>query len=100
LSSVDWQEFVEGLSLTEKTLRGDPADVYRRMDFSTRDQYRHLVELMARHSNSTEVQVAQSAIEFAAEAARRLGPENRSAHVGFFLVDQGLSALENKTKVR
>ena len=37
LSSMDWMEFVEGLSLVEETLRSDPADIYRKMDFPTRD---------------------------------------------------------------
>ena len=38
---VDWREFVEAMSLVEQTLRGDPADAYARMDFATRDLYRH-----------------------------------------------------------
>ena len=42
LSAMDWKEFVESLSLVEQTLRGDPADVYRDMDFATRDRYRHV----------------------------------------------------------
>ncbi len=43
---MDWKEFVETLSLVEKTLRSDPADVYSGMDFSTRDRYRHSVEVL------------------------------------------------------
>ena len=41
LSAMDWKEFVETMSLVEQTLRSDPADVYRGMDFATRDRYRH-----------------------------------------------------------
>ncbi|MDP1634541.1 MAG: cyclic beta 1-2 glucan synthetase, partial [Gallionellaceae bacterium] len=46
LSAMDWKEFVEALSLVEATLRTDPADVHGRMDFSTRDRYRHAVEFL------------------------------------------------------
>ena len=49
LASMDWREFVETLSKVEQALRHDPADVYPRMDFATRDSYRHAVERIARH---------------------------------------------------
>lgn len=41
LGTLDWRDFVENLSLVEQTLRGDPGGVYGRMDFATRDHYRH-----------------------------------------------------------
>jgi hypothetical protein len=40
LSAMDWKGFVETLSLVEETLHLDPAGVYAKMDFSTRDRYR------------------------------------------------------------
>jgi cyclic beta-1,2-glucan synthetase len=100
LSAMDWKEFVEDLSLVEEILRSDPAGVYRRMDFSTRDRYRHAVEFLARHSSFSEVEVAQSAIQLAAENARRNGAENRTSHVGFYLVDKGHAALGRSVEVR
>src|SRR2546430_6578849 len=45
-SAIDWEEFVETLSLVEQTLRSEPADVYGDMDFATRDRYRHVVEIL------------------------------------------------------
>ena len=100
LSASDWKKFVENLSAVEETLRSDPAGVYRRMDFATRDRYRHSVEAMARHSLLTEIEVAKLAIHLAADRARRLGPEDRGAHVGFYLIDQGQSALRDAARVR
>src|SRR6185295_7595434 len=46
LSAMDWKDFVESLSLVDHTLRTDPTDVYREMDFLTRDRYRHAIETM------------------------------------------------------
>src|SRR5690606_6900986 len=40
LSMTDWREFVETVSVVEKILRDDPAAIYGRMDFATRDRYR------------------------------------------------------------
>jgi len=100
LSAMDWKEFVEKLSLVEETLRLDPAGVYAKMDFSTRDRYRHSVEFLARHSRLSEEDVARRAIQLAEDSARQKGSEDRTAHVGFYLIDKGQPVLGRMTKVR
>ena len=100
LGSNDWRAFVEAQSLIEQTLREDPAGVYSRMDFATRDRYRHIVETMAKQSGLAEGEVARSAIDLARQEAATANAEARSAHVGFFLVDKGLSRLERATGAR
>ena len=100
LSAMDWKEYVETLSLVEQTLRSDPAGIYREMDFPTRDRYRHSVEFFARHSQLSEAEVAELAIRLAAESLRQKGREGRTAHVGFYLIDKGQSALGRMAKVR
>ena len=100
LSAMDWKEFVETLSRVETTLRTDPANVYSGMDFATRDRYRHSVEFLARYSRRSEADVAQNAVELAIAGARQKGSEDRTAHVGFYLVDKGESALARRVNVR
>jgi cyclic beta-1,2-glucan synthetase len=100
LSAMDWREFVETMSVVEQTLRKDPADVYARMDFATRDRYRHVVENIARHSRLSEVEVADHAIRFAAANATRVGTQHRSAHVGYYLIGKGLPELERSAAFR
>ncbi len=99
LGAMDWKEFVETLSAVEMTLRGDPADVYSDMEFSTRDQYRHSVESIARHGNLTESEVALKTIALAENGAREHGMNDRSAHVGYYLIDKGLPELEAAANV-
>ncbi len=100
LSSMDWKEFVETMSLVEATLRQAPAAVYGEMDFPTRDRYRHSVEFLARHSRRTEAEVAADAIRLAADRARLKGREDRAAHVGYYLIDHGLAQLGRQVGVR
>ncbi|MEP6538293.1 MAG: glucoamylase family protein [Bryobacteraceae bacterium] len=100
LTATDWREFVESMSLVEKTLREDPAGVYASMDFATRDRYRHIVESLAKTSPLTEGAISRRAIELTQEAAADKGPSSREAHVGYFLVDKGRPALEQTAKVR
>ena len=100
MSATDWKDFVEELSVVEKTLRSDPMGVYPAMDFVTRDRYRHEVEFFSRHSRTEEPDVAKLAIRLAGEAAQASGPKLRAAHVGFYLIDKGRSALGAAVGVR
>ncbi len=94
LGAMDWREFVETASAVEGVLRGDPGGSYRQMDFSTRDCYRHVIEKIAKKSKFSEIEVAQKAIQLAGEAAVKNGALDRTAHVGFYLIDKGLAQLE------
>jgi len=94
LGTMDWQEFVESMSAVERTLRLDPAAVYARMDFPTRDQYRHVIERIARHCPHTEAEVAEHALQLARDQ------EGGAGHVGFHLIGRGVTALEKRVGMR
>ncbi len=100
LGNMDWREFVEAMSLVERTLREDPYGAYPAMDFASRDRYRHVIENVAKASGLAEADVAARAIELARAAASRCGEGNRTAHVGYYLIDRGLVELENAAQVR
>ena len=100
LESMDWSEFVESLSVTEKTLRQDPGEIYAQMDFATRDHYRHVIENLAKRGRVDEDEVAGHAIGLARTVAAARGTADRMAHVGFYLVDAGLQQLEQAAGLR
>ncbi len=100
LGAMDWREFVETMSVVERTLREDPGNIYCKMDFATRDRCRHVVEKTAKNSLLSEGEVARQAIRLAHEGAAMQGGDHRTAHVGFFLIDKGLMQLERMAKGR
>ncbi len=100
LGTLDWREFVEAMSLVERTLRSDPGAAYAGMDFSSRDRYRAVVEKVAKASGLSEEAVAGRAIELARAGAARAGEADRAAHVGYYLIDRGLAELEAATRAR
>lgn len=100
LSATDWREFVENMSGVERVLRADPAAVYAAMDFATRDRYRQCIEELSRQAGVAEDAVARAAIELAAEGAASEGAAGRTAHVGYFLIDQGRPQLERGLHLR
>ena len=109
LGAMDWREFVETMSGVEQKLREDPGGTYARMDFATRDHYRHAVEKIAKASPLSESEVARKAIQLAHEGAAgamanggtHAGTDgDRTAHVGYYLIDKGLPQLERAAGVR
>jgi cyclic beta-1,2-glucan synthetase len=93
-ATLDWQEYVESVSLVEHALRRDPSGAYARMDFLSRDQQRRAVEELAPTSGDAQLRVALKAIESARQAAAAGSTADRAAHVGYHLVDRGRAGLE------
>ncbi len=124
ISTMDWRNFVESLSVVEQMLIQDPAAEYARQDFATRDRYRHAIEDIAQlcakkhgaknrsrfsvdffainqaknnnYCAQFEIETAQQALELAQIASNLFDKNHYSTHVGYYLIDDGLSDLKNK----
>ncbi|PHQ24178.1 cyclic beta 1-2 glucan synthetase [Marinobacter guineae] len=100
IGAMDWKHYVESLSVVENILREDPSGTHARQDFATRDRYRHVIEDVAGGSSCGEIAVAREAIVLAQAAAAHQGRHDRSAHVGYYLIDQGRPHLERSVGCR
>jgi cyclic beta-1,2-glucan synthetase len=98
LSAIDWRDFVEQTSIVDQFLRQDPAGVYATMDFTTRDDYRHVVESIARKHKLNEPDVAEAALALCREGASA-HPGAVAGHIGFYLIDKGRRSLEQRLGV-
>ncbi|HEX4480835.1 MAG TPA: glucoamylase family protein, partial [Rudaea sp.] len=96
LSVIDWRDFVEALSTVEGVLRNDPAGIYPAMDFASRDRYRHVVESVAKYSGCPEDEVADIALQLAKRADAN---DERTTHIGYYLIDAGLPQLEDAVEL-
>src|SRR5580698_3020048 len=96
IGTMDWKEFVDQLSSVEEVLSQDPAATYSKMDFATRDCYRHIVEAIALHSPLSETEIAQHVVDLARHAvgAKKL------THVGYYLIDKGLKQTVQATQMK
>jgi cyclic beta-1,2-glucan synthetase len=99
-STSDWNRFFERVSVVEQALRRDPAAIYAKMDFGSRDRYRHAVEELAPRTGEGQAQVALHAVDSARAAAERESADAVDAHVGHHLVGKGRDAFEKKVAYR
>jgi hypothetical protein len=101
IGHADWPSLIEPLILFDATLRLDPAQAYASMDFESRDIYRGRVAHIALHSDFTEQQVAEAALELAEKGSRNRTDDprtqRRQEHVGYYLVDKGFLQLAMRT---
>jgi cyclic beta-1,2-glucan synthetase len=100
LATMDWQAFFESVSLVEQVLRRDPARIYSRMDFETRDRYRRTVEELAKTTGGSEEGIARETVRLARQAQGDSGNSSRAHHVGYYLIDAGRPLLESNLSYR
>ncbi len=100
VGNTEWTSVLEPLIVFDAILRRDPTGTYARMDVESREIYRQRVAFVARHSDCTESQVAEQALELAREASWRTYKDARilarCSHIGYFLVNKGLSLLTDR----
>ena len=95
LAQIQWRELFQSISWAESELAADPAGVYARMDFETRDRCRSAVEEIARWSNCSEQKTIDHALALAKAAQDEV-----ARHVGYYLIDAGRPMLEQATGAR
>ncbi len=91
LAAIDWNAFFDAVSRLEAELTKDPAGVYGKMDFRTRDRYRKVIEELARHTRASEIDVARYVLS---TAGRAPPSDRRRGHIGYYLVDRGRDKIE------
>jgi cyclic beta-1,2-glucan synthetase len=74
LATLDWKEVFEDLSMVEQVLVKDPAGIYSKMDFDTRDRFRNVIDRLARISNIDEQEIATQAVNLARTEMAKLQP--------------------------
>ncbi|MGH7566881.1 MAG: glycosyl transferase, partial [Gemmatimonadota bacterium] len=102
MSSFDWPTLFESVSLVEATLRRDKTGVYSRLDFATRDTYRHAIEELSRGTGRSEIEIAEGLVDRAAVFTERTEDPTaeREEHLGFWLIDNGRRAFEKEIGYR
>ncbi len=100
LSAFDWKVFFESVSLVDEELRA--GSDFGKMDFRTRDMYRHAVEELARGSRRSELEVTRAALRRAQKPDVAEGDplDERANDAGYHLLAGGRSALEQELGFR
>jgi cyclic beta-1,2-glucan synthetase len=99
VATTDWSAFVERTSIVEQVLTQDPAGIYARMDFETRNYYRQAVERITTGTDHDQHAVALESLRLA-RTADDANAAMQETHVGYYLVDNGREQLEHAVDYR
>ncbi len=92
ISSLDWTEFFERVSLVDDLLGRESK--FKLMDFPTRNLYRSAIEELAQCSEQSELEITKLALDLAANSSQELG--QRTKDPGYYLISAGRAGLEKQ----
>jgi len=100
IGQTSWKEVLEPQVLFDRILRQDPVEAYAKMDYESREFYRTALVKVGEHSDFTEMEVASAALSLARESKQELISDARlaarKAHVGHYIVGNGLPLLKQR----
>ncbi len=99
ISTMDWNDIFESISIVEEKLSKDPAGIYSLMDFESRDYYRKAIAKISRSWGVSETRIANIAISLS-KAAKDSGKAFKATHVGYYLIDEGRQELFSQLKIK
>src|SRR5207245_2857541 len=99
-STLDWTQHFENVSLIEQVLQRDPAGVYGRMDFLSRDRYRQAVEELAEATGHAAAPLGPARVGEGRQGAGAKAARGRGAHGGYHLVGEGRRRLQTGVAYR
>ncbi len=76
-------------------MQTDPYGTYEKMDFKSKDYYRHSIEKLARKFQVDEITLTEKAL-YLATRAKEEGKRAYRTHVGYYLIDDGIKDLSNE----
>ena len=96
MDAVNWKKFFEKTSIVEEVLEKDPSNTYKKMDFKTKEFYRHRIEELSKNTHISEIHIAEKALEL----AKKNREEEYKSHIGYYLIDEGLEDLKKYADIK
>lgn len=92
IQRINFLEIFEKINGVEEILRADPADVYDKMDYKTKEDYRNKIKKISKKTKISEMYIAKKVLELAKEA--EIG--TKGSHIGYYLMGRNVNILYNK----
>lgn len=92
IDAIDWKLYFTRTSKVEHLLMQDPAGVYNKMDFKSKEYYRHRIEELSRKLTIYERNLVEKVLDL---SKKEINQEREicKRHVGYYLVDEGVEEL-------
>ena len=92
ITRINFLEIFEKINGVEEILRKDPAGVYERMDYKTKEYYRNIIKGVSKKTGISEIYISKKLIELASKS--KLG--EKKSHIGYYLFGENINILYRK----
>ena len=96
---VNFLSLFEQINGVEDILKKDPAEVYSKMDYKTKEYYRNEIKQISEKTKISELYIAKMAVELA-NKQENLGETNKKSHIGYYLISHGKKELLNSLGIK
>jgi len=105
ISQINFTNVFERTNGVEEILRQDPIDVYDKMDFKTKNEYRNKIKDLSKSSMISEIYIASLALKCSKENLEKITDKKdtkllKKCHIGYYLIDEGIKELKEKLEYK
>ena len=87
---VNFLDLFENINGVEEILKKDPANVYSKMDYKTKEDYRNKIKQISEKTKISEIYIANKILEM---SRTYQGKNRKKTHIGYYLIDDGKAEL-------
>ena len=95
ITRINFLELFEKINGVEELLRQDPANVYSKMDYKTKEYYRNKIKKLSHKTKMSEIYITKKILELSQKAK-----SEKKKHIGYFLIDRGENILNNELGIK
>ena len=93
IQRINFLEIFEKINGVEEILKRDPANIYTKMDYTSKEYYRNKIKEIAQKNKISEIYIGKKILEI----CENKKTENlKEKHIGYYLIDKGRDELYQK----
>ena len=96
IQRINFTEIFEKINGVEEILKKDPANIYKKMTYKTKEYYRNKVKELSEKTKISEIYITSKILELANKNLK----EDKKSHVGYYIIDKGISDLKKELNIK
>ena len=82
IQRINFLEIFEKINGVEELLKKDPAEIYNKMDYKTKEYYRAKIKEIGKKTKISEIYIARKTLELAEDNFKK-EKINKKSHIGY-----------------
>ena len=96
IQRINFTEIFEKINGVEEILKKDPANVYTKMTYKTKEYYRNEIKELSKKIGISEIYITSKALEL----ANKNKDDKKKKHIGYYIIDKGLRELKKELDIK